>query len=379
MPSSGTGPLGGIELGIAPRLNPLNPGFQALLPADSVRRFISNSCMEFGSFGPAQLSRTFSGGPMSCFSKPLFFLSLFLMSPIALAKGDAGTRLTRNKIEISGKVLFETGSAQLKSGSQALLQQVATILKENPDLPVIQIGGHTDNVGEADANKKLSARRAKAVMEHLVSLGVPKDRLQAKGFGESRPVAMGKSSKAHASNRRVDFLVVRPLTFSGNVGMALTGVSGSDDLKGTAGLIVGSTAHYAVTDVVSTNIGLAYARRGFVAGSDDGAESAKFSAGYIDVPITADYTFLLPYWFGFHPRVGGGLKFSFLTGATYNGEPIEVNSMQTGLVLTSGGTYDLSFGTFSATWHYTIAMSGISEEVEGVKLNSNDLMLGLVF
>ncbi len=310
---------------------------------------------------------------MSIFSKAVLFLAFLLVSPAALAKGDKGTRLTRNKIDIKGEVLFETGSAQLKSSSQALLEQVATILKENPDLPVIQIGGHTDDVGEADSNKKLSEKRAESVVRALIALGVEKSRLKSKGFGESRPVAPGKTQKARKKNRRVDFIVLRPLTFSGNVGLTATSVAGSDDLKGTVGFIVGSMAHYAVTDVISANTGLAYARRGAKAGSD------KLSVGYIDLPITADYTFLLPYFGGFHPRLGGGLKFSFLTGAKYNDEPVDVNAMQTALVLATGGTYDLSFGTASFTHHFSIAMSGISENVEGVKLNSHDLMLGLVF
>jgi hypothetical protein len=310
---------------------------------------------------------------MSCFTKPLFILSLLLVSPIALAKGDTGTRLTRNKIEINGEVLFETGSAQLKSGSQALLQEIATIMKGNPDLPIIQIGGHTDDVGEADGNKKLSARRAESVMRQLVSLGVPEDRLQAKGFGESRPVAPGKSPKARAKNRRVDFVVMRPLTFSGDVGLTVTTVSGSDDLKGTVGFIVGSTVHYAITDVISADLGLGYAMRGAK------AESDKFSVGYIDIPVTGHYTLPLPYFGGFKPRVGGGLKFSFLTGAKFNDEDVEVNAMQTGLILATGGTYDLSFGLLSADMRYTHSLSAISDDIEGVKLSSFDLLFGLVF
>ena len=82
----------------------------------------------------------------------LLLLALTLAPEAAFAKGDRETRLTRNRIEIAGEVLFESGSAQLQGQSHALLAKVAKILKENPDLPVIRIAGHTDSVGEADAN-----------------------------------------------------------------------------------------------------------------------------------------------------------------------------------------------------------------------------------
>src|SRR5882757_4496411 len=97
--------------------------------------------------------------------------------------------LTASNIAIMDKVQFETGSAALKSVSYPLLDEVASVMKSNPQIEVVQIEGHTDSTGAADFNRKLSQQRAESVAKYLGGKGIKGNRMEAKGFGPDRPVA----------------------------------------------------------------------------------------------------------------------------------------------------------------------------------------------
>jgi outer membrane protein OmpA-like peptidoglycan-associated protein len=100
-------------------------------------------------------------------------------------------------------VNFATGKAELTPESQAILDGVAESLVANEEIKV-QVGGHTDNTGSAALNKRLSAARAEAVRQYLISKGVAAGRLTAAGFGPSRPIASNKTAAGRAQNRRVE-------------------------------------------------------------------------------------------------------------------------------------------------------------------------------
>lgn len=100
-------------------------------------------------------------------------------------------------------VYFETGKAQLKPESQAVLDRVAESLKGNPEVKV-EIGGHTDNTGSRATNVRLSGARAQAVKDYLVSKGVDAARMTTKGYGPDKPVADNKTVAGRAANRRVE-------------------------------------------------------------------------------------------------------------------------------------------------------------------------------
>ncbi len=99
---------------------------------------------------------------------------------------------------------FATGSAKLTSELEALLDIAAGILIRNPTL-AMQIEGHTDSVGSAESNLRLSVARAESAESYLVALGVDPERLTAVGYGEAQPIADNDTSEGRAQNRRVEF------------------------------------------------------------------------------------------------------------------------------------------------------------------------------
>jgi len=104
-------------------------------------------------------------------------------------------------------ITFESGSATLTAGGQAVVANAAAILAANPDVRV-RIEGHTDSRGAADANQALSQERAQTVLLMLQSLGIAANRMTAVGYGESRPKVPDTSEANMAINRRVDFVVL---------------------------------------------------------------------------------------------------------------------------------------------------------------------------
>ncbi|WP_233596028.1 OmpA family protein, partial [Corallococcus sp. CA031C] len=111
--------------------------------------------------------------------------------------------LTRERLVLHGQVFFEPGASTL-TGASRVLDELARVLLEHPELPRVLIEGHTDTGGSDAANQRLSLARAEAVLRYLVQKGVPAWRLEARGFGARRPASSNATQEGREQNRRAE-------------------------------------------------------------------------------------------------------------------------------------------------------------------------------
>jgi outer membrane protein OmpA-like peptidoglycan-associated protein len=117
--------------------------------------------------------------------------------PLVEVKGD--------EIKINDKINFAKNSADIEASSNNLIENIANVMKKHADIDFVEVAGHASNEGDEFYNKNLTQRRAKAVMDALVALGVEKTRMRPVGYGfycELQP-------DNHEVNRRVEFKILR--------------------------------------------------------------------------------------------------------------------------------------------------------------------------
>ena len=134
---------------------------------------------------------------------------LLMISEREAMKQDIGVTEIVDKLSTDGFIAlyinFDTGKATIKAESAATLDTAAAALKQAAAIRV-EVSGHTDNVGTPEANLKLSQDRAQAVAAALVERGVKADRLTAKGYGQTAPIADNRTEDGRAKNRRVELV-----------------------------------------------------------------------------------------------------------------------------------------------------------------------------
>lgn len=123
-----------------------------------------------------------------------------------LTRVEVGEKTIELKDGLS--ILFATGSEAILDESLPILDEVALVLKLNPDMR-IRVEGHTDNVGGAEFNLDLSKRRAAAVKDYLVSAGVEPQRVENLGCGADYPLVPNNSEENRQINRRVEFVIMK--------------------------------------------------------------------------------------------------------------------------------------------------------------------------
>ncbi len=128
--------------------------------------------------------------------------------PSSPCPNSAPVYIEERQIVITQQVKFATDSDKLLDESHAILDGVAALLKQYPQLKKIRIDGHTDARGTPDHNLELSRQRAVAVRGYLASKGVDPNRLETAGFGSRIPIAFGQDESAWRINRRVEFIIL---------------------------------------------------------------------------------------------------------------------------------------------------------------------------
>lgn len=125
-------------------------------------------------------------------------------------EGDFDTQACLGRFEILSRtdnITFRSGSARLTTASTPILDQLYDIVSRCPGM-VVEVGGHTDNVGSDVANQRLSERRAASVVGYLENKGIASDTLVAKGYGEAEPAFDNDTADGRRRNRRIEFRVL---------------------------------------------------------------------------------------------------------------------------------------------------------------------------
>lgn len=117
-------------------------------------------------------------------------------------------RVTETEIAIREQIQFAVDSAELVGDGAPVLPDVLRVLETHPEITKVRIEGHTDATGDAAHNEDLSKRRAETVVKWLVGHGIDATRLEAAGYGSSRPIASNETEEGRAQNRRVVFVIV---------------------------------------------------------------------------------------------------------------------------------------------------------------------------
>jgi OOP family OmpA-OmpF porin len=115
--------------------------------------------------------------------------------------------IPKGSIVISN-IYYETAKAELKAESKnSLDKELVNLLKDNPQL-IIEVSSHTDDVGSNEYNQKLSQQRAESVVNYLINNNISKERMVAKGYGESKPIAPNTTPEGRQKNRRTEFKII---------------------------------------------------------------------------------------------------------------------------------------------------------------------------
>jgi len=176
----------GVNYGIA-RTNPATGAYKIVLPYGKTYDFSANANGFIGVSSNLDLTGV---GEYKEIERDLYLVPIEVGSTIRL-----------------NNIFFEVGKSELKKESYSELNRVVKILNENPKMS-IELSGHTDNVGNAGLNTKLSKARASSCRDYLVAQGIAVERLEAKGYGMDKPVADNGTEEGRALNRRVEFTIL---------------------------------------------------------------------------------------------------------------------------------------------------------------------------
>lgn len=150
------------------------------------------------------------------------------LDPVASLPSPEECELSVNEILRNRKITFEPGSDTPAASAQAVLDDIATVLKECGDDIKFEIGGHTDSQGRESMNQALSQARAAAVLTGLRERRLLTAAYRAVGYGEAQPIATNDTEEGREANRRIEFKLIRPEATTSDEESALDAVAASD-------------------------------------------------------------------------------------------------------------------------------------------------------
>ncbi len=138
--------------------------------------------------------------------------NLYYVKNIRIAEGGVKyyDRILEDGKIIANGIRFDVNKSTLKPESMGIINEIFELMNKYPDLK-FSIEGHTDSDGEETFNQTLSEERAKTVMDKLITMGIPAERLSSKGWGESMPLTTNGTAEGKAENRRVEFVNIENL------------------------------------------------------------------------------------------------------------------------------------------------------------------------
>lgn len=172
-------------------------------PTGSISETFNDSTFTFAIFGSSKYVITASAAG-------------HITNAILVDPKEAKNNLITRNIELTptgqtirlNHLIFDMGRAVIKPQSFGQLDELVALMKMNSKME-IQLEGHTDNVGNANANMKLSQDRVEAVKKYLSSKGINKNRIATKAFGGTQPISKDNTEEARALNRRVEMRVLK--------------------------------------------------------------------------------------------------------------------------------------------------------------------------
>ncbi len=138
--------------------------------------------------------------------KCIKFIAFCICCLFAFSASAQEYKIENNEVKIAKEIKFKTGTAELLPESEQALLVIKKYLDDKSYISTLRIEVHTDNSGSETANQTLSEKRAEAISDKLIALGVDCNRILPVGFGSTKPVADNGTPEGKAQNRRVSFV-----------------------------------------------------------------------------------------------------------------------------------------------------------------------------
>jgi len=138
---------------------------------------------------------------MKSYVSVLFCVVLFMLAGCQTKKSVVNTNTSYRTIVTYG-ITFDVNKSDIKAESMTEINRIKTLMDQNPEL-CYEVQGHTDSTGSPELNQKLSEKRAQAIVDKLVEMGISRSRLTAVGKGQYSPIADNSTEEGRAKNRRV--------------------------------------------------------------------------------------------------------------------------------------------------------------------------------